>query len=59
MALLFPLKMKFKKYHKRSKNLIKKEFNYNQPLLGFYGLKAQSSFRLNSIQIETVKKNNF
>ncbi len=56
MVLLFPLKTKFKKYHKRIKTLKKKESNYNQPLFGFYGLKIKKSFRLTSVQIETLKK---
>jgi|JI10StandDraft_1071094.scaffolds.fasta_scaffold71534_2 large subunit ribosomal protein L16 len=56
MVLLFPLKTKFKKYHKRIKILKRKELNYNQPLFGFYGLKIKKPFRLTSVQIETLKK---
>jgi len=54
--LLFPIKMKYKKYHKRISVLSKNEYNYLQPLQGTYGLKVLTAFRCNSIQLETVKK---
>lgn len=53
---LFPLKTKFKKQHRR-RNLLKKiEYNYNFPLKNFAGLKATSTFRLTSTQIEAARK---
>lgn len=54
--LLFPSKTKFKKAHKRYKHLRSSEANYNQPLLGFFGLKALFSFRITALQIEAVRK---
>lgn len=54
--LLFPAKTKFKKAHKRYKHLERSEFNYNQPLAGFFGLKTLFSFRITALQIEAVRK---
>jgi large subunit ribosomal protein L16 len=56
MMILFPIKTKYKKSHKRNRILYKTEFLSNQPSLGFSGLKALSSFRATSKQIEAVRK---
>ena len=53
---LFPVKVKFKKQHRRRNLLTKKEVNYITPLKGFSGIKATSSFRLTSTQIESSRK---
>lgn len=54
--LLFPEKTKYKKYHKRLKNLKRKETKLTQPHLGFSGLKTLNSFKITAKHIEAVKK---
>lgn len=54
--LLFPAKTKFKKSHKQSRKLCRIDANYDQPTLGFCGLKALKTLRLKSSQILTAKK---
>lgn len=53
---LFPIKTKFKKQHRRRRQLLQSESNYNYPLKNFSGVKATSSFRLTSVQIEASRK---
>jgi large subunit ribosomal protein L16 len=54
--LLFPTKTKYKKYHKNSSKLKKKEISINQPSVGFSGLKIIRSHRITASHIETIKK---
>lgn len=53
---LFPIKTKFKKYHRRRRQLYQVEKGYNYPLENYSGIKATSSFRLTSTQIEASRK---
>lgn len=53
---LFPIKTKFKKQHRRRRQLYQTETNYNYPLKNYSAVKAVSSFRLTSVQIEASRK---
>lgn len=53
---LFPIKTKFKKQYRRRRQFFQKEYNYNYPLHNFSGIKAVSSFRLTSVQMEATRK---
>ncbi len=53
---LFPIKTKFKKYHRRRNLMSHFEKGYNFPLENFSGIKSVSSFRLTSVQIEASRK---
>lgn len=53
---LFPINVKYKKQHRRRRQLTKKEVNYVAPLQGFAGIKAINSTRITSVQIEASRK---
>lgn len=53
---LFPVKTKFKKYHRRRKLMCQFEKGYNFPLENFSGIKATTTFRMTSTQIEASRK---
>lgn len=53
---LFPIKTKYKKQHRRRRQLFQIENNYNYPLKNTAAIKAISSFRLLSSQIEASRK---
>lgn len=54
--LLFPDKMKFKKYQKQRGRFKGIDVRYSFPKRGFYGLKALSSNRLRSNHIESIRR---
>lgn len=56
MSLLFPTKMKFKKYQKQKGRFKGLDTNYCFPKRGFYALKAVSCKRIKSNHIEAVRR---
>ena len=56
MNLLQPKKLKYKKYHKKISNFIKKNYFQKELKYGIFGLKALENARISSRQIEAVRK---
>lgn len=56
MSLLFPTKMKFKKYQKQRRRFKGLDANYFFPKRGFFALKAVSSHRLRNNHLEAVRR---
>jgi len=56
MILLFPSKMKFKKYQKQKRRFKGTDSNYFFPKFGYYGLKSLNNNRLTSKHIETIRQ---
>lgn len=54
--MLFPRKIKFKKYQKAKNRFQGTDNKYFIPKIGSFGLKVINSFRLKSKHIETVRK---
>jgi large subunit ribosomal protein L16 len=54
--ILFPAKLKFKKYHKAKYKFLGVDYKYNFPRVGVFGLKILSSKRITSQQIESVRQ---
>jgi len=56
MSLLFPAKMKFKKYQKQRRRFRGIANNYYFPKFGYYGLKSLNNNRLTSKHLETIRQ---
>jgi len=56
MNLLQPKKLKYKKYHKKLSNFIKKTYFQKELKYGIFGLKALENARISSRQLEAVRK---
>jgi len=54
--LLFPSKMKFKKYQKQRRRFKGVDVNYSFPKRGFFGLKALEPSRIRSNHLESIRR---
>jgi len=54
--LLFPSKLKFKKYQKQQRRFKGKDIRYYFPKRGFFGLKALSPNRIRANHLEAIRR---